>query len=1336
MISPWLSYVPRHVADDILRNPGESPIGREQRFDVVALFADVSGFTAMSEALAQFGRAGTEDLTTILNSYFRPMIELIESYGGVVGKFGGDAVTVLFPYTVASQMTASGRAVQCALEMQANMQRYEAIQTRAGAFSLAMKAGLAMGPVLCTSVGDPAIRLEYIIAGQVLDLCADAEHHATKGEVVIHNGLLKHVPDVNMVEERGNFSKVSQVLHPVEKEPLAQVEETIPSGLATFAAYLHPAIAQRISAGQTGFIDEHRRVTVLFVRFDGFDYDTDPEVCCKLQHYLASVIQIVHRYDGYLNKVDMGDKGSKYIVLFGTPVAHENDEERAVRCALELAALPDSSVRIGVNSGVVYCGQVGSDARREYTVIGDPVNLAARLMQAAKPREILVSSSTQRHVSDVFTWEYLAPIMVKGKAEPVPLYVVTGYVGRGSVHLQEPSYRLPMVGRQRELERVAALIDDTLAGQGHLLGVTGEAGLGKSRFNAEIIKLAMEMGLVAYGGACQSYGTNISYLVWQTIWQGFFDIDPAAPLESQSSRLQTQLADIDIGLIQRMPLLGPALGISLPDNDLTRTLDPQLRTELLRALLLRCLRYRARSTPMLLVLEDAHWIDALSGDLLEFIARNLVDLPILLVGLYRPHEARYGVIQRLSQLAHAQEIRLEEFSLEEARQLIVMKLNQNWGTSDGVPPLLAERISTKAQGNPFFIEEMVNYIRDRGIDPRDTAAIEALDLPDSLQSLIISRIDQLHEGEKTTLKVASVIGRVFKAAWLWGSYPEVGTSEQVMQHLEALSQLDLTPLDKPEPELEYIFKHITTQEVAYDSLTFGLREILHENVGQFVERAYDTGLDRQLDVLAFHYGRSRNTGKQRVYFRRAGDAAKATYANQAAIDYYHRLLPLAPDSEQSDIMRELAEVLQLIGKWPEAETMYHDALARAQPASLQRAECECALGNLLSYTKSYEESISWLVRAKEAFQDLGSQAGVGRALKWLSFVYWQQGSFAESLACSEQYLRLASELGDEVGVSEALSKIGMVYWRQSRLADALEYLRRALDVAGAIGYQRGLIHSAINIAGVYWQLEDYPRALEYLQQSLATATLIGHLVATAQSVGNAGTLYGQQGQSSYALKCYQRALSISIELGDQSYSVIYIGNIAAELTVQRRFSEAERVYAHAIALGQRTQSPYLLCGHLYHQAELLHQFERNSEAALINQEGIQVADGVGRKEIQFQARVLAIRLRVALNQMDKATAIGELRDLANDWTESSEQAAIGYAIWRLDESREVERKAAAELYRSLYKQSPNIEYRERYFEVTGTLLPEPSPLPPLPESVIGEPEDLKVLLARVGLELS
>lgn len=1329
----WLSYIPYHVAQDLLADPTTAHVGREQRFDAVALFADVSGFTRISEALGQAGRAGTEELTDILNDYFSPMIDLIQSYGGIVGKFGGDAMTVLFPYADASRAVTVRRAIRCALDMQASMHRYAAIPTSAGTFSLAMKAGLAMGPVFCTTAGDPDSRLEYVIAGDVLDRCADAEHVASQGEVVAHNALLDDAGPVEMVERRGDFSCIARLDAPVEHAPLHTLGPVTDDATWALRCYLPPAIAQRVTTGQTGFIDEHRKVTVVFVSFEGFDYDRDPDVGRKLQTYLSSVIRSVDRYGGYLNKVDMGDKGSKYIVLFGAPVAHENDEERAVRCALELSALPIPA-RIGINNGFVYCGHVGSETRREYTVIGDAVNVAARLMQAAGPGDILLSGTVHDRIPEAIRCEPLPPLLVKGKAEPVDVCIVRGVQTQSAQDFHAGGYALPMIGRQSELRQVRERLARALAGSGQIVGISAEAGMGKSRLMVEIARAASDQGITCLGGACESYGTNISYLVWHAIWQRFFGIDPDAAPDEQRRYLARWLSAVDPALVQRMPLLGVALNLPIPDTELTQSLDARLRVELLQSLLLTCLRARAAEAPLVFFLEDCHWIDPLSQELLEFIGRNVADLPVLVVLLYRPPTPDHDPLAQVVQFSHFHALPLAEFTHDEARQLIALKLAQLFESEDVVAPDLVERITAKAQGNPFYIEEMINLIHDQGVDPQDRQAWRRIDLPDSLHSLIMSRIDQLQENEKITLKVASVIGRVFRARWVWGAYPQVGTPDDVQQVLNTLSRLDLTPLDKPEPELEYIFRHITTQEVAYESLAFSMRAALHEHVGAFIETAYPDTLDRYLDVLALHYGRSRNTEKQRVYFVRAGDAAMAAYANDAAIDYYQRALPLLAGAGRSDLRRKLGDIWQLTGKWDEAEASYRDAMALAETvenAQLQ-AQCQSALGYLLWHKKSYDEALRWLEGAQTIFEQEADWHGVGQVAGYTGYIYWEQGDYAQALAHFERQLQIATDHDDKPGIGDATGNIGILYSEQGDYERALACYEQQLQIATESGNRQGILYAVVNIGNVYVHQGDNPRGLSSFKEALRIANEMGYLRAAGVIIGNSGEVYRLQGDFDRALACYERALAIVTELGDLTMTLVTVGNLATGYAAQGQFADAEQLYTHAIALARAVNIPYFLCEYLHGMAEMYCAYGHSQSAAL-NDEALAVSQQVGRKEIEFKAQVTAVRLTAG--QDDPSAAAERLNALLAEWPEEAEQAALYYELWRADGARNGARETAARLYRMLYDRTPNAEYRERYEALTGDRLPDPPVLPALADDLVQEPERLTTLCARVA-ELS
>ncbi|NDJ79085.1 MAG: AAA family ATPase, partial [Chloroflexi bacterium] len=993
----WLSYVPYTIAQQILEAAGASPIGHVKRGDAVALFADVSGFTALSEALGQAGRAGTEELTQILNAYFETMIDVIRSYGGIVAQFGGDALTALFPYISHTRQATTRRAIQCGLDMQANMDRYQAIETSAGTFTLTMKAGVGGGTYLLTTVGTPAVGLKTVIAGRALDYCAEAEHKADQGEVVVHNYLLPFAGRLRSSSERGKFTLVGRLMHRALENPLPPLERDLTDAeRATFSAFLHPIIARRHTRGQSGFINEHRKVTVLFVKFGGFDYDRDRQVGAKLQTYFSSVMAIIQRYDGYLNKIDMGDKGSKYMVLFGAPVAHEDDEERALRCALELRHLSSVPATIGVNTGFAYCGLVGSEVRQEYTVMGDAVNLAARMMQAADDGQILASDNTYRQAATSFDWDSLESVTVKGKTDPVPVYALRNVRGRSIVTTQEMDYTLPMVGRAAEMQQVSDRLDLVMRHQGQIIGITAEAGMGKSRLAAEIVRRATERGLFRAGGECESYGTSTSYLVWHHIWRTLFGFDPALPTATQLLRLEERLSAIDPALGRRLPLLGPVLNLTIEDNELTAGLDAKLRKSSLESLLVAYLRHRAQETPLLLVLEDCHWLDPLSYDLLEVIGRNIDDVRIMILMVYRPPEQAHIDLGRVRRFAHFTELELAEFDHDEAETLIQLKLGRLFGRLGEPPRELVRLVTGKAQGNPFYIDEMINLLHDQNIDPQDVKTLQNLELPDSLHSLIISRIDRLVEDAKITLKVASVVGRLFWAGWLWHIYPRLGRADRVKDQLDALRQHDFVlPSGSAEPEIEYLFKHVVTQEVAYESLAVATRDQLHEQLGLFIERTYARVLDRYLDLLAYHYGHSQNVAKQREYFRRAGEAAQAAYANDAAVNYYQRLLPLLPENERTDVLLRLGQVWELTGKWTEAENIYREALTLADKLDHDRGRGQAHndLGRLLTSQGEFEGALAELGQAQAGFEALDDQPGMCRAITNTGNVYLYQGDF-------------------------------------------------------------------------------------------------------------------------------------------------------------------------------------------------------------------------------------------------------------------------------------------------------------------------------------------------------
>jgi class 3 adenylate cyclase/tetratricopeptide (TPR) repeat protein len=1336
--SAWRSYVPDFVVQALLAHPGETPIANAELIHAVVVFADIVGFTPLSEALAREGSYGTEELTRILNSWLGSMADRISCYDGSVAEFAGDALVAMFRYDSRDRRSRRAtvlRVIHCALEMQADMAQFHAISTHRGTFGLAMKAGIGDGRLLPTIMGDPAGRLVSVLAGPALDRAAMAERQARSDEVVVGAELVRERIGIEVKAWRGDWCVVSPLRRPAAPVPATAPGEPSELDQATverLVPFFHPAIAERLSSGRRDLVNEHRIVTVAFIRLAELVADV-PQSVLALQQSLVAASHVIAEYGGHLHQVATGDKGTVLIVYFGAPVSHEDDEERAVSCCVDLLRLPGGPFRAGIATGLVYAGEAGTDNRRSYTVIGDSANLAARLMQAAKAGQLLVDGATHERIEEAAVGERLEPVTVKGKAGSIVVWLVRAVRERTGARSRGGGSAPRLLGRHQELTRLTALMQRACAGNGQVVCITGEVGIGKSRLGAEASQIAQNMGFAGYGGACRSYGTKISYLVWRSIWRDILGLDQSLPLGEQQADLKAKLARRIPGSVAKAPLLAPVVNVPMPDSELTAGLDPQRRDELLRSLLLDCLRERAASGPLLLTLEDGHWIDPASQVLLEFLARNLADAPVVVMVMART-ETRSPLLAVLSQVGWFTEVQLAELAGADAELLVGNRLRERYGADASFAHNVVRQLAERGEGNPFYLEELVSYLHGRGVDPSHGGALAGLDLPPGLQRLMTARLDQLSEGAKATIKVASVIGRRFRARWIAEIYPAAGTPEEVAGHLEHLAELDLTPTYAADPGGEFAFKHAITQESAYASLTFELRETLHERVGELMETCYADRLAQYVDILAHHYGRTRRVDKQRVWYRAAGDAAKAAFANEAAVGYYERLLLLLPAPESGAVLAELGEVWQLTGQWRQAEDAYRramDVASRSGDRALLATAQRC-LGNLFMYQGHRVEAADWLSSAAEEFGRLGDQQGLSSALNRLTYSLIRQRAYAEARATAERHLAVAREAGDLAGTSVALNHLGLVSSSTGDAASAVALHERAFEVARNAGDQPCLIDAAHNLALVHYRQRDHQRAAGYWQEALAVAQRIGRRQSVAHAIGNLGEVFRDQGDYADAIRCFCLAFQIVAELGEWREVANQAASLAVAAAAEGRDQAAERLFAKVAELAGLLDDPYLICYSLHYQAQLYADRGRFQEAAQRNEEALELASQHGAHDIRVSAEMLSIRLNVALGRVRRDAAVGRLEELLAEWIQPHERAAILDLRDELDPAPEARREAAA-LYRRLYERAPTVEYRKRYARLTGTELPPGPPLPPLPEIAQGEVVDFDVVLRQVDL---
>lgn len=1162
-----------------------------------ALFADISGFTPLTEALAEAlgPQRGADELTRWLNQVYDALVTEIERYRGSVISFGGDAVTCWFDNNKES-LPAALRATASALAIQRATQQFARVDIPgAGTVSLAIKAVVTVGSARRFLIGDPGIQLVDVLAGETLYRLADGEHLAQPGEVLLDEPAVAALGEQIEISEwredaesGESFAVVTRLKTRVVPDPW-QPFKTDSLGQEQIQPWLLPPVYERLAGGLGEFLTELRPTVALFLRFSGIDYDSDSQAQSRLNTYVQAVQRVLARYDSYLLQLTIGDKGSYFYVAFGAPLAHEDDAIRAVAAALDLRDLQMdfiTDVQIGVSQGLTRAGACGSVSRRTYSAMGDAVNMAARLMQNASAGEVLVNQNVRKATAEEFSWEELPPLLVKGKSQAVTVFELVGRQERQNIRLHEPKYALPMVGRTAELSLIEEKLDLALQGQGQIVGITAEAGMGKSRLMAEVIRLARRQGMMGYGGECQSYGTSTSYLVWRNIWRGFFQLDPDWSAAEQVQSLERQLSEIDPALLPRLPLLGAVLNVQIPDNDLTSSFDAKLRKESLESLLVDCLRKRARNTPLLLVLEDCHWLDPLSHDLLEVIARAVMDLPVLIALAFRPLPTDRFRVPRVSLLSHFTEIPLHDLPAGEIEQLVSFKLGQIYGEQARLPEALINKISQRAEGNPFYIEELLNYLHDRNIDPQQPEALEQIDLPDSLYSLILSRIDQLTENQKTLLKVASVIGRLFRAAMLWGIYNQFGDRERLRADLDTLSDLDLTPMDTPEPELAYLFKHILTQEVAYETLSFATRAMLHDQIGQYIEQTHHDALDRYVDLLAYHFERSENEPKKRKYLLRAAEAAQADYANTAAIMYYQRVLHLLSEEQRVVGLLRLGQVFELVGEWENAEEIDREAERLASQINdvQSYAHAQRALGSLFRKRGEYNAAEERLVRALESYRSLGDSAGVSHILADIGEIYRLQGKYTEARRYYEESLTLSDSIADprmrQKARAHTLKGAGTVATWQGDYKTARELNEESLAHRRDLGDTPG-VATLLNNLGIIARFQrDLISARQMNEESLTLFREMGDRWAVGQLLNNQACVASDQGAYAEARALLQESLAIRRQLGDKAGLALSLNTLADVVLDEGKFGDARPLLDESLAinreLGDQTAIAYLI----------------------------------------------------------------------------------------------------------------------------------------------------------------
>ncbi|HFQ94867.1 MAG TPA: tetratricopeptide repeat protein, partial [Anaerolineae bacterium] len=1111
LIRQLAAYIPVTLTRRILEK-GLPPVGTPHGLTAATLFADVSGFTAMSEELATDGPRGAEELNRALMLTFTGLVDVVHNMGGAIGHYYGDAMLVYFPDR---DGLAAQRALACAQMMQqlmdASLSRIVANRPpgKEAIFELTIKIGVGYGRCQEIIIGQPERILEFVLTGPAVDDVAQAEQHAASGQIIASQTAVTQAGFM----PQGDYALFDQP--PIPQPPGAPIldwstfDKTALARLGeAVIPFIPHALVERFAAA--GSLAEHRPVTNIFVQVDfaGDDDDSSAietaEMGQQLQAYYLWVVSVIERFGGenaHLSRVLTGDKGNQLHIIFGAPVAPDAPEQ-AVRCALALQAeQPDivAAQRIGLTAGKVFAGPLGSPARQEYATAGAVVNLAARLMQACPDGNVLLDKATADRIGRWLRVEPLPPVKMKGFQEPVTPYRAIGEQAATQLKNYLEQWARPLVGRDREMALLQEGIDAAFAGSGRAAAIQGTTGVGKSHLLAAGMRVWLEKGGRGLLGVCFRHTIETPYAPWRAIWREMFGLTPGMSVSEQVTAVIEQTRTLVPGSDDDTGLWQEALGLPIPQAEALSALTAEARQARFFTLVRRCFRALTEKQPLLIALEDLHWADQVSLKLLDDLSLHLDDMAVFLAFTFQPEESlTLETMQRPSCIS----ITLTDLSAADGRALLSQLL--------GVTALpetverhlgLRDREGRDSPVNPLFLAEALQVMLEAGavqVNGRvrvNEMQLAQMQVPDTIHGLLLARLDRLPPAGRDLLQVASVVGRQFALDPLQVVSGEL-SRPHILDLLTELSQTEMTRLVTADPEWIYLFRHALTHEVAYETLPFARRQMLHALVADWLEEQYGDNLQPFYAALAYHYGRAANQEKCLRFAIRAGDAARAIFANQEAVELYTLAL----------------EQLQALGEEERWDTAVHIYLARAEA---------------LRFIGDFDTAAADAERAAQFARNHNAPEQLAQAYNLLAEIKWRQVKLDETQTLTSIVI---DELAEQISAEELARAYHWAGWADASSGNwkqaltQLEYARQ-LCISTANNYRLALIWEAI--AYVYFLQKDLEKALQAMQQNAQLSRSVSTPVNVASALNNIALIQLQLGRAEDALHSVNEAINLA-----------------------------------------------------------------------------------------------------------------------------------------------------------------------------------------------------------------
>ena len=1176
-----VSFVPR-LTLEWLRDEPERPW---REVEGTLAFIDISGFTAMSERLSSLGRAGAEEVTEVMNATFAALLAVAYAQGGGLLKFGGDALLLLYEGD-----DHASRAARAAFEMRRTLRAIGRPKTSAGSIQLKMHAGLHSGRFQFFLVGDS--HRELLVTGPAATRTVEMEAASEAGEILLSEETAALLGDDGLTEEHEHgrlLRGAPEVRGTVE--PLPNVE-----GIALEVAVPAPLRAQLLEVGPLE--GEHRSAAIAFVRFAGTDEiiaTEGPEAAGDALDRLVRIIQAAAEAHGVtFLESDVDRDGGRIILVSGAPQTFGDDEERMLRTVRAVVdeGLP-LPVNIGVSQGRVFTGQVGASFRRTYTVLGDTAALAARLMARAGEDEVWVSADAYARGGASFEAAELEPFQVKGKSEPVHAVVLGELSTETPLMDTRAQDKLPFVDRERERAVLAASVAPVRMGFGTLVELVGEPGIGKSRLAEELRDNCSDMRQI--GLRCEQYETSTPYYAFRPFLRSLLQVELNGGGEHNRAALAERLGAIDGELVPWAPLLAAPLDVEVESTPQVDDLDPSFRRARLHGVVSSLLG-RLLDSPTLLVLEDVHWMDDASSELLRHIGTQLPTRPWLTCTTRRAIEGGFAAAEGTPPLP-ALTLRLEPLPVDDAKALVRSAVGDRRLTDDELAALME-----RGAGNPLFLQELASP--EQSLESTEQ-------MPDSVESLVATRIDGLAPGDRALLRWASVLGVSFSGAVIaevLEGDPTAASDSEAWDRLVEFVERD------PDVAGAFRFRHALIRDGAYEGLSFRRRRELHGRVAEVLEQRTPDAVE----LLSLHYDRADDKPATWRYSLAAGRSAQEKWANLEAAEFYERALDAAPEvaeltsTEIAEAWEALGDCRQLAGKLEAAGNAFEQAREHRPEGSPEAIELRFKEATVRRELGRYDEAIDWYERGlREAHQLSEGAVRDGLELELalgIAQVRFYQGEFGDSIARATEVVAKALAVDDRLQLARSYDLLHLVHTQQGS-PERAAFRGLSLPLFEDLGDLKRQATVLNNMGIEAYYDGEWAKALDEYERSRTLFARIGDVASEAMATNNIGEILSDQGRIAEAEELFRSVQEIVDAAGHGFLSMMSRFNLGRAAARASRFEEADALLnealegfreIHAASLEQevhaRIAEAAVLAGNherAFHEAELA---ERLGEA--------------------------------------------------------------------------------------------------------------------------------------------